>query len=183
MNLFIEDKDSSFEKHLKDKIESLSLSNNLYILEIYSFISTNDFNAVFVKTNRSDFRGEAFKSEFRIHKTEYETYDSLCWLFFHELGHLILMNSVFEGVMKGAKANHYSKKGFNNEDGIYWDCKGYYNFYEKHHDSDPEEKLVSMFANFIMGKNYDRSWWSKRKFKIKLSHFIRKITFHKRIGS
>ena len=84
-------------------------------------------------------------------------------IFFHELGHLVLMNSEFESVFKCAKAAHYKECGFEHEHGIYWDCEGYYDYYEKHHDADPEENIVSLFATYIVGANYDRTWWQKQK--------------------
>ena len=69
------------------------------------------------------------------------------------------MNTAFEGVFKGAKATHYKDKGFEGVDGIYWVHDDYYDYYQEHHDEDPEEKIVSMFATFVIGENYDRSWW------------------------
>lgn len=163
MRLIIEDNDEQFKSYLLEKIESLAKSKNLYVLELYTYIQEKDFEVRFVETDRTDYRGEAWPTEFTVHKTPYETYDSLCWLFFHELGHLVLMNSEFESVFKCAKAAHYKECGFEHEHGIYWDCEGYYDYYDKHHDADPEENIVSLFATHIVGVNYDRTWWQKQK--------------------
>jgi len=118
MRLIIEDNDEQFRAYLLEKIENLANSKNLYVLEMYTFIQEQDFEVRFIKTDRTDYRGEAWPTEFTVHKTPYETYDSLCWLFFHELGHLVLMNSEFEAVFKCAKAAHYKKCGFEHEHGI-----------------------------------------------------------------
>lgn len=163
MRLIIEDNDEQFKFYLLEKIESLAKSKNLYVLELYTYIQEKDFEVRFVETDRTDYRGEAWPTEFTVHKTPYETYDSLCWLFFHELGHLVLMNSEFESVFKCAKAAHYKECGFEHEHGIYWNCEGYYDYYDKHHDADPEENIVSLFATHIVGVSYDRTWWQKQK--------------------
>lgn len=157
--IHIEDNDAEFFDYLSNKIKILADSSNVYMNYIWSFIHNLNFEVKVLSGDRTDYRGEATKEFFTLHKTRYETYDSLCWLFFHELGHLILMNSMFDGVFKGAKATYYKEKGFEGTDGIYWTCDGYYEHYDKYHDDDPEEKIVSMFATFVMGHNYDRSWW------------------------
>lgn len=159
--IHIEDNDVEFFEYLSNKIRILADSSNVYMHLIWSFIHNHRFEVKVLSGDRTDYRGEATQEFFTLHKTRYETYDSLCWLFFHELGHLILMNSVFEGIFKGAKATYYKDKGFEGPDGIYWTCEGYYDYYNKNHDDDPEEKIVSMFATFVMGENYDRSWWYK----------------------
>lgn len=157
--IHMEDDDIEFFDYLTKKIRTLADSSNVYMHCVWSFIHNHNFEVKVISGDRTDYRGEATPEFFTLHKTKYETYDSLCWLFFHELGHLILMNTAFEGVFKGAKATYYKDKGFEGVDGIYWVHDDYYDYYQEHHDEDPEEKIVSMFATFVIGENYDRSWW------------------------
>lgn len=166
MNLIIEDKDNNFKEYLLDIIERLGNSHNSHFLDIKQYIEDHNFTAIFIKTERDDYRGEAFYDRFTVHKTKYETYDSLCWLFFHELGHLILMNSEFQCVFKIAKATYYKDKGFYSPSGHYWAMEGQHEYYSEHHDEDIEEIIVSYFATWIMGTNYDRTWWNKQKLKM-----------------
>ena len=163
MQLIIEDNDVKFSNHLNNVIDVLQYHKDLSVRKIYDYINTSQFKARFVKTDRTDYRGRVFEDGFIIHKSIYETYDSLCWGFFHELSHLIFMNNLCNSVFKCAKTMHYKDIGFEYPNGDYWNCCGWYNYYSKHHDEDPEEQIANLFATYIMGCNYDRSWWELRK--------------------
>lgn len=163
MQLFIEDNDIDFINRLNNVIENLRHHMDPDIRNIYGYIKTSSFTANFIKSSIADYRGRVFENGFVIHKTVYETYDSLCWGFFHELSHLIFMNSFSSNVLKCCKTMFYKNAGFRHPSGDYWNCRGWYDYYSKHHDEDPEEQIANLFATYIIGCNYDRSWWELRK--------------------
>ena len=144
------------------KLTEIFLEDTPLSLALYSFITSKEFDVEFIDTNDKDYRGECNFNKITIFNSKYETVESLKWLFLHELGHLFLQhNEVTKALITFSKREHYRKIGFGSKDEMYYNCEGYYEYYcsDEGHEIDPEEKIVSDFATFIIGTDLSRSWW------------------------
>lgn len=146
-----------------------SFANNIddpYYIALYSFCINKDFELRVVKTDEKDYRGECFFNKIVMFESKYETIESMKWLFLHELGHLFLQqNEVAKSLLILSKRQFYFDKGFGDRNNYYWNADGYYKYYnsDEGHESDPEERIVSDFATWVIGKDYSRKWFRERQ--------------------
>lgn len=138
------------------------ITDNPYSIAIYSFCINNDFDVEVIETNDKNYRGECDYNKITMYFSQYETVESMTWLFLHELGHMFIQHSeVIKGMLHYAKRQDYEKKGIGSKVKVYWLDDKYDEFYnsDEGHESDLEEHIVSEFATYVIGKDYSRAWW------------------------
>lgn len=170
--------DKRIKKAILDKLESISTLNELGSC-IKENLESSDLQVLIYdeeQTRNDDFnkiksltlaRGYCNNRENKIvlFNTRYETKESLAWVFFHEIGHLIFKGTIGLEILD---QEYLVNKNIVKDTELYFRQESFKDVYynDEVHENLPSELIANTIANYFIKKDYSRKWWRKNIKKI-----------------